>query len=146
METGFISGKPGALDFHATEGPHRHRAIRLAAPRTTPMLQLHQLLGRFVNEVFDGILIAQPVAATHGIAKVQIKAVVGFDDASGPAFRRAGMAAHRVDLGDQGDAKLRIGLRKCDSGAQPRSSRTDDCDVSLDYLHYIRSSIVSVLK
>jgi hypothetical protein len=36
--------------------------------------------------------------------KVQIEAVVGFDDASGAAFGGAGVAAHRVDLRNQGDA------------------------------------------
>ena len=92
-------------------------------------------LGASSTRYCDGILVAQPVAAAHGVVEVMLEAVVGLDDAGRAALGRAGVAAHRVDLGDQRDAQLRVGLRERDGGAQSRAARADDRYVRLDRLH-----------
>jgi hypothetical protein len=45
------------------------------------------------------------------------------------------MAAHRVDLGDEGDLKIGIGLCNSNSGTQTGAARTYYYDVCLDVFH-----------
>ena len=47
-----------------------------------------------------------------------------------PALRGAGMAAHRVHLGDDGD--VGTAFRRLDGGAHPGEPAADDDDVVLD--------------
>src|SRR5262249_19752129 len=117
-EAGLVGGEPRAHLFHATEGPDRDAAIRLAAPRTAPVLQAEQFLRRLLDEGLDGILVAQPVAAGDGVVGVLVERVVSADDAGSAALGGDGMAAHRVDLGDDRDAEAGIGFRDGDGRAQ----------------------------
>ncbi len=94
-----------------------------------------QFLGCFLDEVLDGVLVAQPVAAADRVVEVQIKAVVGLDHAGRPAFGCAGVAAHGVDLRDQRDAQLRVGLGEGDRSTQTRASRTDDGHIGFHNFH-----------
>jgi hypothetical protein len=59
VETGLVGGEPGALDLHAAEGAHVDVAVRRAAPRAAPVLELGQFLGAVRHEVLDHILLAQ---------------------------------------------------------------------------------------
>ena len=76
VEAGLVGGEPGARLLHAAEGPHGDVAVGLAAPGAAPVLQLDQLLRRFLDESLDGVLIAQPVAAGDGVVGVLVEAVV----------------------------------------------------------------------
>jgi hypothetical protein len=76
VETGLVGGEPRALDLHAAEGAHIDMPVRRPAPRATPVLQLGQLFGAVRDEVVDHVLLAQPVAAVHGIVEVVLQAVV----------------------------------------------------------------------
>jgi hypothetical protein len=67
-------------------------------------------LRSFLDEVLDAVLVREPVAAADGVVEVQIEAVVRLGHAGRAAFRRAGVAAHRVDLRNQRNAQCRIGL------------------------------------
>jgi hypothetical protein len=53
------------------------------------------------DEEVDDVLLAQPVAAGHGVVEVRLQAVVRLRHRGGAALGRDGVAAHRVDLGDQ---------------------------------------------
>ena len=89
--------------FMPPNGPHGDVPVGLAAPGTAPVLQAQQLLGRFLDEGLDRVLIAQPVAAGDGVVGVLVEAVVGRIDAGGAALGRDRVAAHRVHLGDDRD-------------------------------------------
>ena len=99
------------------------------------MLHPDQFLRRLVNEKVDRILITQPVAAGHGVVEVVIETVVVLDDAGGATLGRDGVAAHRVDLGDQGDTQVGVRLRNGDGGAQPRTSGPDNNNIRSDRFH-----------
>ena len=104
-------------------------AVGFAAPRTAPVLEAQELLGRFLHEGLDRILIAEPVAARDGVVGVLVEAVVGRDGAGGAALGGDGVAAHRVDLGDDGDTQPGIGLGDGDRGAQARAAAAHEHDV-----------------
>jgi hypothetical protein len=99
------------------------------------MLHPGQFLRRLVDEKLDRVLITQPVAAGHGVVEMILETVVVLDDASGATLGGDGVAAHRVDLGDQGDTQVRIRLRNGDGGAQSRTSGPDDNNIRSDRFH-----------
>jgi hypothetical protein len=107
------------------------------------VLQLDEFPGRLVDEVLDGVLVAQPVAATDGVVEVLLQTVVGLDHTGGATLSRTSVAAHRVDLRDQRDAQLRIGLYKCNCSAQPRASGSDYGHICLDRFHSDRSKVIA---
>ena len=103
METGFVSSEPSTLDLHASERAHIDVAIRGTAPRASPVFKLGQLDRCLLDEVLDDILLAEPVAAAHGVVEVIVETVVRALDTRRTTLGRHGVAAHRVDLGDQSD-------------------------------------------
>ena len=135
VEAGLVRGEPGALDLHAAERPHVDVAVVLAAPRAAPVFHLHHLFVRVGYEVFDDILLAQPVAAADGIVEMVVQAVVGPRHRGSPAFRGYGVAAHRVDLGNQCNFQLRIGLGNRDRRPQTCATRANNRYVRLEYFH-----------
>ena len=135
MEAGLVGGEPGAFDLHAAERPHRDAAVGFAAPGTAPVLQLQQFQRRGVDEQLDGILVAEPVAAGDGVVEMVVQAVVVLDDAGRAAFGGHGVAAHRIDLGDQRKREGRIGLGDRDGGAQAGAAGAHDRDVDFNHVH-----------
>ena len=117
VEAGLVGGKPGPRNLHPTEGANVHLAIGLAAPRATPVFQLHQLFGAVFDKVLHDVLLTEPVAARDGVVKVIFQAVVIAHDTGGSAFGGHCMAAHRVDLGYQGNLEGWIGLGDGDGGS-----------------------------
>ena len=135
MEAAAVSGEPGALDLHAAEGAHIDVAIGLAAPWTAPMLELHHLARAMLDEIFDDVLFAQPVAAGDRVIEMVVEAVMGLHHAGRAAFRRHRVAAHRIDLRDQRDGQIRGGLGGGDRGPQAGTASTEDQDISIKMLH-----------
>ena len=119
VEAGLVRREPGAHLLHAAEGADRDLAVRGAAPRAAPVLQLHQLDRRLRDEGLDRVLVTQPVAARHRVVGVLVQAVVGRDDRRSAALGRDRVAAHRVDLRHDRDAQPRVRLHDRDGGAQP---------------------------
>ena len=74
------------------------------------MLQPEELFRGFLDERLDGILIAQPVASGNGVVGMLVEAVVRGDDTRRAPLGRDGVAAHRVDLGNNRDAEMGMGL------------------------------------
>ncbi len=62
------------------------------------MFQTHQLQRSLLHEGFDGVLIAQPIAARDGIVRVFVQTVVREMNPSGATFGGNRMTAHRVHL------------------------------------------------
>ena len=99
------------------------------------MLQLHHLLDAVRDEVFDRLLIAKPVAARHRVVEVIVEAVVGAHNAGRTAFGGDRMTAHRHDLRNQRNAKLRVALVDSDGCAQACASAAYNDDIRFDDLH-----------
>ncbi|MNS91104.1 hypothetical protein D3C72_1251810 [compost metagenome] len=135
VETGLVCGEPGARDLHPAETADVGLAIRLAAPGAAPVLQLDHLVGGVVDEVLDHVLLTQPVATGDGVVEVVFEGVVITDDACGATFGGHGVAAHRIDLGNQGDFQLRVGFCNGDCGTQATATGTDDGNIGLDNIH-----------
>src|SRR5438552_17660573 len=73
---------------------------------------------------------------------MRIEAVVRLNDRSRTTFGGDGVAAHGVDLRDDGDVQPRVGLDCRNRGAQTRRTAPDDDDVMLvDVVHLICSPI-----
>ena len=132
VEAGLIGGVPGALKAHPAEGTHGHAAVRLSAPTAAPVLQLDQFLGRFLHEGLDSVLIAEPVAAGDRVVDVVLQRVSVLDHGGGAAFRGDGVAAHGVDLGDDGDVEVWVGLGDGDGGAQTGAAAANDHNIVLN--------------
>jgi hypothetical protein len=135
MEPRLVGGEPGPLDLHPAEGAHRDVAVRLAAPGAAPVLEPEHLLGRLADEGLHRVLVAEPVAAGHGVVGVLVQAVLGLDDGGGASLGRDRVAAHGIDLGDDADAQPRIGLGHGDRRAQARSATAHDEHVAAEEIH-----------
>ena len=122
VEAGLVGGEPRAPLLHAAERAHGHVAVRLTAPRTTPVLELQQLARCLVDEHLDGVLVAEPVAAGDRVVDVLVEAVVRRDRPRGAALGGDAVAAHRVDLGHHRHVERRIGLRHRDGSTQAGGS------------------------
>jgi len=104
-------------------------AVFLAAPGAAPVFELEKFLGSFLDEGFDGVLIAEPVAAGDGVVGVFVERVVGFDDAGGAAFCGDGVAPHGIDLGDDGDFEVGIKFGYSYGGAEASTTTSDQENV-----------------
>lgn len=97
VEAGFVGGKPGAFDFHATEAPDVDAAVGAAAPWASPLLQLGHFRRAVMNKIVDDILLAQPVASRDGVVKMVLKAIVIPATAADPLLQRPyGCASDRL--------------------------------------------------
>jgi hypothetical protein len=63
------------------------------------MFSSRQFPRRFMSEEFDGILIAEPVAANHRIVEVIVKTVVVLYDARSATFCCDSVTAHGINFG-----------------------------------------------
>ena len=110
---------PGAA--LAPEGPGSQASFVVAVESNAHVLHVDQgLAGRLAHDL-DGVLIPQVVAALHRVICVFLPVIAPVQqrgiDAS---LRRAGVAAHRMDLADDGGAGSFI--PRGDGGAHARQS------------------------
>ena len=138
VKAGLVGSEPGALFLHAAEGAHRDVAIGLAAPRTSPVLQLQQLLRRLAHESFDGVLIAQPIAPGDSVVAVFVERVVRLGHAGRAALGRDRVAAHGIDLGDHRHAEFGISFRDRDGRAQSGAAAADQQNIVRGRIHQYR--------
>ena len=135
VEAAAVGGEPGPFDLHAAEGAHVDVAVRLAAPRAAPMLELDHLGRAAADEELDDVLLAEPVAAVHRVVEVVVERIVRLDHARRPAFRRDRVAAHGQDFRDESDRQRRVRLGGGDGGTQARSARPYDEDIGIETIH-----------
>ena len=142
VEAGFVGGKPGAFDFHATEAPDVDAAVGAAAPWASPLLQLGHFRRAVMNKIVDDILLAQPVASRDGVVKMVLKAIVILGNGCGPPFCSDRMAAHRIDFRNQGDFSVGVGLSGGDSGTKACPAGANYGEIGLKSLHDIPPVLV----
>ena len=105
VEAGLVGGKPRAHLLHATERANGNSSVGLPAPGTAPVLEAEELIGRLLDERFDGILVAQPVAPGDGVVRMLVTTVIGANDARRSTLGGDRVAAHRVHLGHDRDVE-----------------------------------------
>ncbi|SSM09662.1 Uncharacterised protein [Klebsiella pneumoniae] len=142
VEAGFVGGKPGAFDFHATEAPDVDAAVGAAAPWASPLLQLGHFRRAVMNKIVDDILLAQPVASRDGVVKMVLKAIVILGNGCGSPFCSDRMAAHRIDFRNQGDFSVGVGLSGGDSGTKACPAGANYGEIGLKSLHDIPPVLV----
>ncbi len=134
---GAVGGGAGALRGGAFAHVLGHAAERAlvdlafvgAAERQAGMLELVDRGRRFAAQIFDRVLVAEPVGALDGVVHVPGPVVrTHVAEAGGDAaLRRDGVAAGREDLGDAGGLQAFFG--RAHGGAQARAAGADDDDV-----------------
>ena len=96
-----------------------------------PVLELVDVVRRLVAEDLDRVLVAEVVGALDRVEGVLLGVVLGRvpERRVDPALGRAGVAANRVDLGDERD--VGAGVECLDRGAHARAAGADDEHVVL---------------
>ena len=113
---GALRGALAVMRGHAAERALVDLAVFLAArERQAPVLELVDRLRRVAAEIFDGVLVAEPVGALDGVVHVPAPVVLAHVAERGgdAALRRHRVRAGREYLGDAG-------------GLQPRLAAADD--------------------
>ncbi len=119
----------GARIAGAAERPLGDRAVVVAAEGTAHVLERDQVARRLAGHDLDGVLVAEVVGALDGVEHVGFPGVVVAQGAVDAALGAAGVAAHRVHLGDEGDVGAGVGGR--DGGPQAGQAGADDEHVVL---------------
>ena len=93
----------------AAERPLGDRAVVVAAEGAAHVLELDQVARRLAGHDLDRVLVAEVVGALDGVEHVRFPGVVVAEGAVDAALGAAGVAAHRVDLGDEGHVGAGVG-------------------------------------
>ena len=134
---GAVGGGTGALrrrafaeiHHHAAEGALIDLAFLGAREGQAEMLEFVNGGRRIAAEIFDGVLIAQPVGALHRVIHVPAPVVrphIG-ERRGDAALCRDGMGAGRKHLGDAGGLQSRLACAQC--RAQSRAAGADHHDI-----------------
>ena len=111
---------------HAAEGPLIDLAVFAPREWHAVVFEFDDRRHGFAGHVFDGVLIAQPVRALHGV--VHVPAPVIFTHVTqrrgDPALRGNGMGPGRKDLGDV--RSLQPGFGQAERRTQARAPGADD--------------------
>ena len=123
---GALRGALAVMGRHAAERALVDLAVVLAArERHAPVLELVDRRRRVAAQVFDGVLVAEPVGALDGVVHVPAPVVLAHVAERGgdAALRRDRVRAGRKHLGDAGGAQAR--LAAADHGAQAGAAGAD---------------------
>ena len=119
-----VRGVGGARRAGGAEGPLRDPAVLRAREDGAPVLELVDVPRRLVAEDLDRILVAEVVGPFDGVERMRLGIVLGGVPERGidAALCRAGVAAGRVELGDDRNVCTRIvsldrGAHACAAGA-----------------------------
>ena len=133
---GAVGGGAGALcdalaviRSHAAEGALIDLAFLGAREGHAEMLEFVDRFRRIAAEIFDGVLIAQPVRTLDGVVHVPAPVVLAHIAERGgdAALRRDRVAARRKHLGDAGGLEAsRCAFQR---GAQSGAAGADDDDI-----------------
>ncbi len=114
---------------HAAKGPLIDLAFFCPGEGHAPVLELVDGGRRRADHVFDGVLVAKPVGALHGVVHVPAPVILAHvaQRCRDAALRRHGMRAGGEDLGDAGRAQA--GLRTSQRRTKPGAAGADHHDV-----------------
>ena len=114
---------------HAAEGALVDLAVLGARERHAVMLELVDRRRRLAAQIFDRVLVAEPVRPLDGVVHVPAPVVLAHVAERGgdAALGRDGVRAGREDLGDAGG--LQAGFGAAERRAQARAAGADDDDV-----------------
>ena len=127
---GALRGALAVMRGHAAERALVDLAVFLAArERQAPVLELVHRLRRVAAEIFDRVLVAEPVGALDGVVHVPAPVVLAHVAERGgdAALRRDRVRAGREHLGDAGG--LETGLAAADDRAQAGAAGAHHDDV-----------------
>ena len=126
---GALRGALAVMRGHAAERSLIDLAVLAARERQAPMLELVHRLRRVAAQIFDRVLVAEPIGALDGVVHVPAPVVLAHIAERGgdAALRRHRVRARREDLGDAGGAQA--GFTAADDGAQSGAAGADDDDV-----------------
>ena len=150
---GAVGGGAGALHRLfavvggvAAKGALVDGAVGVAVERHAHVFEVVHDLGRLAAHEFDGVLVAQPVAALDGVVEGVVPVVLGHDAQRGrnAALCRHGVAAGGKHLGQRGHIKACAGEFKRGAHAGAAGANDDDVelalgDVSVGVAHYLPS-------
>ena len=121
----------GAGRAGGAERPLREPAVLVAREDRPPVLELVDVARRLAREDLDRVLVAEVVRALDRVIGVDLGIVLRrvAERRVDAAFGRAGVAARRVELGD--DADVRAGIVSRDRRAHSCAARAHDQDVVL---------------
>ncbi len=148
-----VGGSAGALRDalavmrgHAAEGALIDLAFFGARERHAEMLKLVNRFRRVAAEIFDGVLIAQPVRSLHGVVHVPAPVILAHIAECGgnAALRGHSVAARGKHFGDAGGAKPVRGA--FERGAKARAAGADDDDIERMIGNRISGHVISTSK
>ena len=146
--TGAVGSRAGALRGalaemrgHAAERALVDAAVLRARERHAPVLELVDGGRRVAAQIFDRVLVAEPVRALDGVVHVPAPIVLAHVAERGrdTALGRDRMRAGREHLGDAGG--VQAGLAAADHGAQPGAAGADNHHVVGVILDRVRAPI-----
>ena len=128
---GALDGGLAEVTGHAAEGALIDLAIRGAREGYAPVLEFVDRRGSVPAEVFDGVLVAQPIRPLDGVVHVPAPVILAHIAEAGrdAALGRHSVRAGREDLGDAGGLQARLGA--AEGGAEAGAAGADDDDVEL---------------
>ncbi len=126
---GALRGAFAVMGGHAAERPLIDLAVIAPRKRQAPMLEFVNRRGRVAAQIFDRVLVAEPIGALDRVVHMPAPVVLAHIAERG---RDAALGGDRVrargeDLGDARGAQAR--LAAADDGAQAGAAGADDHDV-----------------
>ena len=122
---GALRGALAVMRGHAAERALIDLAVLAARERQAPMLELVDRGRRVAAQIFDGVLVAEPVGALDGVVHVPAPVVLAHVAERGrdAALRRDRVRAGREHLGDAGGPQA--GFAAADDRAQAGAAGAD---------------------
>src|SRR6185312_2199729 len=139
---GALGGALAVMCGHAAEGTLIDLAIFLAAREwQAPMLQLIHGGRRIAAQIFDSVLVTEPVGTLDGVVHVPAPIILAHvaERRCDAALRGNGVRPSWEDFGNAGRAQA--SFTTTDYGAQPRTARADHNDVVAVILDRISAAV-----
>ena len=135
VESGLVSSVERPFGAHPTKGPYADPSIRVAAPGTSPVLQLYYLITCLTDKSLNHILVGQKVTSLDRIIGMEIQVVIIAHYSRGPTFGGYRMASHGIYLGYNANIHAFIGFGCSNGSTQSRATSSDEQDIVCRNVH-----------